>query len=99
MKYADIVFKCDLKYVMVLHKMRRERDSSHQAIPNSGHVTGYPKMTFCPYKMLTGIRNRCKPEIVMKKTGCSECNSKGIFHTKRPEDRNENDWDFGAQLT
>jgi hypothetical protein len=35
----------------------------------------------------------------MKKTGCSECNPKGIFHTKRPEDRNENDWDFGAQLT
>ena len=39
------------------------------------------------------------PEIGMKKTGCSECNSKGIFHTKRPEDRNEDDWEFGAQWT
>jgi hypothetical protein len=53
--------------------MERVADTSHQAIPNSGHVTGYPEMTFCPYKMLTGIRNHFEPEIVMKKTRRSGC--------------------------
>ena len=34
----------------------------------------------------------------MKNTRCSECKSKGIFHWKRPEDRNETDRVFVTNL-
>jgi hypothetical protein len=59
--------------VFISSLLTGEKDSSHQAIPNSGHVTGYPEMTFRPYKILTDIRNHCEPEIGMKKTRRSEC--------------------------